>query len=71
MNNAAPRNVIDNYNNGNLTDAKKLAKRVPWRMLFTTLRTEYNRSEHQATAIADYLKGKATFEQAVNAELQG
>jgi hypothetical protein len=49
--------IIEDYTNGNLTDAKKAAKRVSWKDLFTALREEYGKSEKESRAIADYLKG--------------
>lgn len=59
--------AIENFINGNLSDAKQLAKRPSWRTLFLTLRDRYGKSDAESTAIANYLKGKGTFQAACDA----
>jgi len=56
--------VIEDYINGNLTDAKRGAKRQSWRGLFLALRNDYSKPEREARAVTNYLKGKATFREA-------
>ncbi len=60
--------ILANYLNGNLTDAKRQAKRVSEMDLYTHLRHEHGRNEHEAKAIAAYLKGKGTYQAACDAE---
>lgn len=60
-------NIIENYINGNLTYAKQKAKGVPWRSLFMALREDWGKSEAEARAVADYLKGKGSFQAACDA----
>jgi hypothetical protein len=60
--------AIDDYINGNLTDAKKAARGLSWRGLYSTLRVRYNKSIPAAMAIADYLKGRGTFQAACDAD---
>ncbi len=60
--------ITSNYLNGNLTDAKRQARRVSEMDLYTHLRHEHGRNEHEAKAIAAYLKGKGTYQAACNAE---
>lgn len=62
------RQMIENYINGNLADAKAQAKRFSWREVYIYLRTEFDWSQTKATAVADYLKGKGTFQAACDAE---
>ena len=50
--------AIENYLNGNLSDAKKQAKRIAWPNLYAALRRECGRGEDEATKITDYLKGR-------------
>ncbi len=59
--------AINDYINGNLSDAKAAAKRIGWSELYLALRDEYGRDERQARAIANYLKGKGTFQAACDA----
>jgi hypothetical protein len=59
--------VIDNFLNGNLTDAKKGAKRHTWLALFKFMRDECGMSSAKAEAVADYLKGKGSFQAACDA----
>lgn len=59
---------IDNYINGNLMDAKRGAKRVSYQTLRDTLVEEYGKSLEAACAIADFLKGKGSFQRACDEE---
>jgi len=52
--------AIENYLNGNLTDAKKQVRRIAWPNLYAALRNDYGRGEAEATRITDYLKGRIT-----------
>lgn len=61
--------AINDFINGNLNDAKKSAKRIGWAELYVVLRDEYDKNEREARAIANYLKGKGTFQQACDAAL--
>lgn len=60
--------AIDNYINGNLADAKAAARRVSFVNLYCALRGQYHKTEAAALAIARYLKGAGTFQDAANAE---
>jgi hypothetical protein len=60
--------IINNYINGNLTDAKNGAKRTNIRALKDYMQEYYGYSVNKATMIALYLKGEATFKDACNAE---
>jgi hypothetical protein len=62
----AIESTIENYLCGNLTDAKKKAKRIAWPNLYAALR-KYGRGEKEAEAITDYLKGRGTFQAACDA----
>lgn len=55
--------VIENYINGNLTDAKKGAKRCGFQALRTELQENYGYSFRAADAIALYLKGQMGFQE--------
>ena len=59
---------IDNYINGNLTDAKRQAKRLKSSSIYITLRDIYGKNWVSAFAIVAYLKGKGTFQAACDAE---
>ncbi len=63
--------VIENYLNGNLTDAKSQAKRTSERMIIEALRVDYGRGEAEANAVAAYLKGRGTFQAACDAGAKG
>lgn len=54
-------NTIDNLLNGNISDAKKLAKSQGWEKLYKAARDEYGMTEKKARALADFLTGKGTF----------
>ena len=63
------QNILDQYINGNLTAAKSLARRVPWRSLYAFLRDEAGMEDNEARAVADYLKGKGSFQAACDAAI--
>ena len=54
-------NAIQNLINGNLTDAKNLAKKYSyWKLM--TLAEDLGYSIHQCVAISGYLKGAISFQ---------
>ena len=57
---------IENFINGNLTDAKTQAQRFTIASIYRNLRSDYNYTHDEAFVIASYLKGKATWEQVCN-----
>ena len=59
---------INNYINGNLTDAKKQAKRFDRLNLTRYLMDNYDYSMRKANKTAMYLKELATFQEACDAE---
>ncbi len=59
---------INNYINGNLTDAKRQAKSLSHLQLFSALEDNYGKGWEAAFAIMLYLKGKGTFQSACDAE---
>lgn len=64
------RSVINNYINGNLGDAKTGAVRHSWEQLFKSCRDDFGMVEGEARKVADYLKGKGTFQAACNANVK-
>lgn len=60
--------LIENYINGNLSDAKKQAKRYSWQAIFKALRDDWGKTEREARAVADYLKGQGSFQAACDAQ---
>ncbi len=56
------KSVIENYENGNLSDARHGAKRHSEMRIFSALRNQGKRITH-AGAIAGYLKGTWTYRQ--------
>lgn len=64
------RNMIENYINGNLTDAKRLAKRHSWAAIFAELRESWGYTEDMARTTADYLKGKGSYQAACDAQFR-
>lgn len=54
--------VIENLINGNLSDAKKGAKRMSHKALRDAA-MDYGHNDVSAAAVADYLKGSITFQQ--------
>lgn len=60
-------NMIDNFINGNLTTAKKQAKRYSLQAIQCALETEYGFSTYKALVTALYLKGQAEFQEACDA----
>jgi len=65
---AQEHRAIENYINGNLTDAKRQAKKLSWRNLACVLMDDYGKTPAMARTIADYLKGEGTFQAACDAE---
>lgn len=59
---------IDNYLNGNLTDACELARRCKSLVLYEALRSRYGKTEAQAIAIIAYLRKPS--QEAFNAACQ-
>jgi len=55
--------MIDSYQNGNLADAKRQAKRYSYRQIIRFCREELGWGTDAAMGIADYLKGHITFDQ--------
>lgn len=54
-------NAIENLMNGNLTDAKRLAKKFSyWKLM--TLAEDLGYPIHQCVAISGYLKGNLSFQ---------
>lgn len=60
--------AIDDYLNGNLTDAKEAARFQAWRNIFRSAMDEYGKTSEAAMAIANFLKGEGTFQAACDAE---
>ncbi len=58
--------MINNYRNGNLTDAKSQAKRYSRRAIYEALR-DFGYGIEASQAIADFLKGRGTFQAACDA----
>jgi len=63
------KTLIENYINGNLSDAKRQAKpkRITLRAISDALQNDYGYSEHKAIMTAYYLKGQCTFQEACDA----
>lgn len=59
---------IDDYINGNLTDAKRSAKHYSFLKIFNSLLANYGKTQKTAIAIANYLKGEGSFQAACDAE---
>ena len=59
---------INNYINGNLTDAKRQAKQMSCSSIYFALQNDYGKSWEVAFAITAYLKGRITFQAACDAE---
>lgn len=57
---------IDDFINGNLTDAKLAARRKSWCEIYEALIAQ-GKGHAEAKAVANYLKGKGTFQEACNA----
>jgi hypothetical protein len=60
------QNLIENYINGNLSDAKRMAKRYNEHRLFHGLR-DYGYGIEAAMAVAAFLKGYGSFQAACDA----
>lgn len=54
--------MIENYINGNLSDAKRQAKRFSHQRIVACLVDGWGYSLGKATSLADYLKGRNTFQ---------
>ena len=63
-----PYRIAENYINGNLTEAKEGAKRITQSALRLSLIMEMGYNPEAATAIAAFLKGRGTFQDACDAE---
>jgi hypothetical protein len=59
--------LIENYINGNLTDAKRQARGRSFAAILTALR-EFGYTAEAAIAIAAFLKGQGSFQAACDAE---
>ena len=59
---------IENFINGNLSDAKEKAKRFSIRTLKDYLAENYGWSGNKSTITAFYLKNQATFQEACDAK---
>lgn len=60
--------LIENYINGNLTDAKRQARRHSFMSIVNALRDDFGKNAEEAVAIADFLKGQGSFQAAADAE---
>ena len=58
------KTLIENYINGNLSDAKRQAKRYSARAIIHALRRDYGFSLRKAMATEAYLKGYGSFQEA-------
>jgi hypothetical protein len=65
---SALQNTIEDFINGNLTDAKKKAKRFSSDRLITYMHVDMGWDVNKALVIAKYLKGRATFEEVCRAK---
>lgn len=62
------KTILENYINGNLTDAKKGARRFSLSKLAAYVAENYINDFTAALAVAEFLKGKASFDRACQAE---
>jgi hypothetical protein len=62
------KSLCDNFINGNLTDAKRQAKRYSAARITLAFYQDYGFSILKAAITADYLKGQATFQEACDAQ---
>ena len=62
------KTILNNYINGNLTDAKAGARRYSLAKLAAHIANNYIADTSAALAIAEYLKGKSTFDNACRVE---
>lgn len=62
------KSMIENYVNGNLTTAKKQAKRHGLMAIVNYLKDEWGHGTEAALAIAAFLKGQGSFQAACDAE---
>lgn len=61
------KSMIENFINGNLTDAKAQAKRLNFLRIVQSLRDDYGYSAFKALKTAEYLKGHGSFQTACDA----
>lgn len=61
-------NAINDYINGNLTDAKKKARKAGRKQVTAALRSEYGYSAETTLAILSYLFDGGSFQAAADAE---
>ena len=63
-------NIVDNYINGNITEAKKIAAKAgaSFNSLRDVLIHDYGYSENKATLTASHMKGADCWQQACDAE---
>lgn len=59
--------ILNNYWNGNITDAKKGARRYSFAQIVEALK-DLGYGEYNAEQIAGFLKNKNTFQEAADAE---
>jgi hypothetical protein len=60
--------MLDNFINGNLTTAKRQAKRFPFKRIYAALMEHYGYSSNKAALTAQFLKGKIDFHTACDAQ---
>lgn len=60
--------MLNNFINGNLTDAKKQARRFGCGQIRTALIDQYGYSFRKATLTAEWLKGQGDWQAACDAE---
>lgn len=60
--------VLNNYFNGNITDAKKGARRYSFAQISRYLQDFFGYGEYNAEKIAGFLKNKNNFQEAADAE---
>ena len=59
--------IIDNYINGNLTDARRMAKGKKLDAITRCMKEDYGFSDKKAMFVAMFLKNKATFQESCDA----
>lgn len=65
---AAAARCIQNEINGNQTTARAEARRIAWHTLRAVMLESFGYSDRKATATADYLKGRGSFQAACDAD---
>ena len=61
------RNMIENYLNGNISDARRLAKRFKFMDIRTALIEQWGFSENKATLTANHIKTGERWQEACDA----